>query len=85
MKKIGKNIIIVKKIKKRKYFLYMLIVNVDNKVPIEKALKLFKSKVIKTKLMSELKSRKEFEKKSIKRRNQLNKAKFVEKFKKNED
>ena len=63
----------------------MLIVNVDSKVPIEKALKLFKSKVIKTKLMSELKSRKEFEKKSIKKRNQLNKAKYAEKFKKNED
>ena len=63
----------------------MLIVNVDSKTPIEKALKLFKSKVIKTKLMSEIKGRKEFVKDSVKRRNQLNKAKYVEKFKKHED
>jgi small subunit ribosomal protein S21 len=52
----------------------MLIVNVDSKTPIEKALKLFKSKVIKTKLMSDLKKRKEFSKPSIIKRNQLNKA-----------
>lgn len=57
----------------------MLIVNVDSKTPIEKALKLFKSKVIKTKLMTELKNRKEFTKKSVIKRNQLNKAKFTQK------
>ncbi len=57
----------------------MLIVRVDNKTPIEKALKLFKSKVIKTKLMSELRSRKEFTKPSVTRRNLVNKAKYVEK------
>lgn len=60
----------------------MLIVKVDNKTPIEKALKLFKSKVIKTKLMSEIKRRKEFEKESVKRRNEVNKAKYVQKYKK---
>jgi small subunit ribosomal protein S21 len=63
----------------------MLIIKVDNKTPIEKALKLFKSKVIKTKLMSELKRRKEFTKNSIVRRNELNKAKYVQKFKKETD
>ncbi len=57
----------------------MLIVKIDNKTPIEKALKLFKSKVIKTKLMTELKKRKEFTKKSINRRNEVNKAKYVQK------
>jgi len=57
----------------------MLIVNVDSKTPIEKALKLFKSKVIKTKLMSELRKRKEFTKPSIVRRAEVNKAKYVEK------
>jgi small subunit ribosomal protein S21 len=57
----------------------MLIIKVDNNTPIEKALKLFKSKVIKTKLMSELRNRKEFTKPSIIRRNQVNKAKYVEK------
>lgn len=60
----------------------MLIVNVDNKTPIEKALKLFKSKVIKTKLMTELKSRKEFKKKSIKRRDEIKKAIYSEQIKK---
>ena len=56
----------------------MLIVNVDPKTPLEKALKLFKSKVIKTKLMSELRNRKEFTKPSIERRKEVNKAKYVE-------
>jgi len=56
----------------------MIIVKVDSKTPIEKALKLFKSKVIKTKLMTELKNRKDFTKKSIVRRNEMNKAKYVQ-------
>ena len=56
----------------------MIIVKVDSKTPIEKALKLFKSKVIKTKLMTELKNRKDFTKKSILRRNEMNKAKYVQ-------
>jgi small subunit ribosomal protein S21 len=63
----------------------MLIVNVDNKTPIEKALKLFKSKVIKTKLMSELRNRKEFTKKSINRRTEVNKAKYIQQIKSKED
>jgi small subunit ribosomal protein S21 len=56
----------------------MIIVKVDSKTPIDKALKLFKSKVIKTKLMTELKNRKDFTKKSILRRNEMNKAKYVQ-------
>jgi small subunit ribosomal protein S21 len=56
----------------------MLVVKVNPNTSIEKALKLFKSKVIKTKLMTELKSRKEFTKKSIIRRNVMNKAKYVQ-------
>jgi small subunit ribosomal protein S21 len=59
----------------------MLIVNVDNKTPIEKALKLFKSKVIKTKLMTELKKRKEFTKNSVKRRDEMKKAIYSQKYK----
>lgn len=62
----------------------MLIVKVDNKTPIEKALKLFKSKVIKTKLMTQIKNRKEFTKKSIDRRNELKKAIYVQKNKTND-
>lgn len=61
----------------------MLIVKVDNKTPIEKALKLFKSKVIKTKLMTQIKNRKEFTKKSIERRNEVKKAVYVQKNKTN--
>jgi small subunit ribosomal protein S21 len=59
----------------------MLIVNVDNKTPIEKALKLFKSKVIKTKLMTELKKRKEFTKNSVRRRDEMKKAIYSQKYK----
>lgn len=63
----------------------MIIVKVDSKTPIEKALKLFKSKVIKTKLMTELKNRKEFTKKSILRRNEMSKAKYVQTKKSSEE
>lgn len=59
----------------------MLIVKVDQKTNFEKALKLFKSKVIKTKLMTQIKSKKEFVKNSVKRRNEIDKAKYKEKFK----
>jgi small subunit ribosomal protein S21 len=57
----------------------MLIVHVDNKTPIEKALKLFKSKVIKTKLMTEVRNRKEFSKPSVIKRNVISKAIYSEK------
>jgi small subunit ribosomal protein S21 len=60
----------------------MLIVKIDNITPIEKALKLFKSKVIKTKLMTELKKRKEYTKKSIKRRHEIKKTVYSQKNKK---
>ena len=56
----------------------MLIFKLDTNTSIEKALKQFKSKVIKTKLMSELRNRKEFTKKSINRRTEINKAKYVQ-------
>ena len=63
----------------------MIIVKVDNHTPIEKALKQFKSKVIKTKLMTELKKRKEFVKPSVIRRTQINKAIYVQENKSNLD
>ena len=63
----------------------MLIVKIDSNTPIEKALKMFKSKVIKTKLMSEIKNRKEFTKKSVVRRAELNNAKYSQKIKNNQD
>ena len=62
----------------------MLIVKVEK--GIEKALKEYKSKVIKTRQSSELNKRKEHTKKSVLRRAQLQKAKYVQqKFKSNED
>ena len=57
----------------------MLIVKV-NKGGIEKALKELKSKVIKTRQNSHLNDRKEYTKKSVKKRQILNKAKFKENF-----
>ena len=63
----------------------MLIVKVE-KGNIEKALKIYKSKVIKTRQSTELNNRREFVKKSVKRRQQIMKAKYVErKFKSNND
>jgi|LauGreDrversion4_2_1035121.scaffolds.fasta_scaffold307345_1 ribosomal protein S21 len=55
----------------------MLIVEVKNN-NIEKALKVLKGKVIKTKQLNILKGRKEFQKKSVKRRTEINKAKYVQ-------
>jgi ribosomal protein S21 len=57
----------------------MLIVKVKTG-GIEKALKELKSKVIKTRQNSFLNERKEYKKKSVKKRQILNKAKFREKF-----
>lgn len=56
----------------------MLITKVENG-NIEKALKQYKSKVIKTKQMKELRDRQEFEKTSVKNRQQKTLAKYVQK------
>ena len=55
----------------------MLIINVD-KGNIEKALKQYKSKVIKTKQLKELRERQEFEKNSSKNRTKKSLAKYVQ-------
>jgi len=52
----------------------MIIVNVDQKTPIEKALKMLKNKVIKTKQNDILRKRKEYTKKSVILRDQKKKA-----------
>lgn len=54
----------------------MIIVKIDKN--IEKALKTLKSKVIKTKQTQQLVKKKEFEKKSVTRRNQVKKAKYIQ-------
>ena len=57
----------------------MLIVNVNKNGDIEKALKELKSKVIKTRQNSFLNNIKEFKKKSVERREVLNKARYRQK------
>ena len=59
-------------------FIYMIIV-VVKKNNIERALKEYKSKVIKTRQMSELNKRKTFVKPSVIKRDELSKAKYVQK------
>ena len=49
----------------------MLIVKLDKNTSIEKALKLYKSKVIKTRQSSELNKRKEFIKPSVKKKKRV--------------
>jgi small subunit ribosomal protein S21 len=58
----------------------MLIVHVDKK-GIEKSLKELKSKVIKTRQNKKLFERKEFVKKSVKRRQEIQKAAYIQKLK----
>jgi len=60
----------------------MLIVQVNQN--IEKALKILKSKVIKTRQNQKLNSRKEFVKKSVQKRNTKIKAKYVQQLKNQE-
>lgn len=57
----------------------MLIVKVDKKGGIERALKNYKYKVIKTKQLNKLKENRYHEKDTTKRRKQLEKAKYMEK------
>ena len=64
----------------------MIIIKLENNLSIEKALKLYKSKVIKTRQSSELVKRKEFKKPSVIKRDGLSKAKYVQKkFKSNDN
>lgn len=56
----------------------MLIVKLNKKTNIEKALKQLKSKVIRTKQMRELRDRKQFTKPSQKRRLQNQKAVYLQ-------
>jgi small subunit ribosomal protein S21 len=56
----------------------MLLVNVEG-TTIEKALKTLKRKWDKTKAMKELRDRKEFTKKSVKRRAEIKKAAYIQK------
>ena len=56
----------------------MLKVKIDEKTPLEKALKQLKGKVIKTKQNEKLRERLQYEKPSVTRRVQKLKAQYVE-------
>ncbi len=59
----------------------MLIVKLNKKTNIEKALKQLKSKVIRTKQLRKLRERKQFTKPSEKKRLQMQKAIYIQKLK----
>ena len=56
----------------------MIIVEIKNGEGIDKSLKTLKSKVIKTRQNQELSNRKFYVKKSVKRRNEILKAKYTQ-------
>ena len=57
----------------------MLIVEVNGKQTLEKALKVLKRKWDKTKAMKELRERKEFTKRSVKRRAEITRTAYIHK------
>jgi small subunit ribosomal protein S21 len=57
----------------------MIIIPVKNEKSIEQALKAYKFKIYKTKQLEFLKERKEYKKPSVKRRAQVQNAKFKQK------
>lgn len=59
----------------------MLIIEIKREDNLEKALKLLKSKVIKTKQNQILTDRKEYTKKSVRKRKKLLKARYTQKLK----
>ena len=63
----------------------MIIVPIKEGENIERALKKFKRKFEKTGAIRELRSRKTFEKKSVKRRDEIKKAVYVQALRRNEE
>ena len=63
----------------------MLIVTVKEGVTIDRALKMLKNKVAKTKQNKELRDRQEFVKPSVKRRMEIQKAIYVQKLRDEEE
>lgn len=56
----------------------MLIIDVKDSDSLDKALKKYKKKYEKTKVLRQLRGRKAFEKKSVKRRREVLKAQYVQ-------
>ena len=63
----------------------MIIVEVNDKNPIEKALKKYKNKFQNIGIIKELRDRKNFKKKSDLKREQIKKAKYMEQKRKEEE
>jgi small subunit ribosomal protein S21 len=57
----------------------MLIIDVKGADSLERALKILKRKTIDTKQLQNLRDRKEFVKPSVKKRSEINKAKYIQK------
>jgi len=58
---------------------FMIIVQVKNEKSLEQALKIYKFKIYKTKQIQKLQERQEYKKPSVKRRAQVQKAKYKQK------
>jgi len=56
----------------------MLVIEVKKGESLDKALKRYKYKAIKTKQLEQVRNKQEFVKKSVKKRDQLKKAKYIQ-------
>ena len=63
----------------------MIIIPIKENEPIERALKKFKKKFDKTGTIRQLRERKQFTKKSVKRREEVQKAAYVQKLREEEE
>jgi small subunit ribosomal protein S21 len=63
----------------------MIVINIKENESIDKALKRFKKKFEKTGVLKELRARTAFEKPSVRRRNEIKHAAYVEKLRKQEN
>lgn len=63
----------------------MIIIKIANGENIERALKRFKNKFTNTKVIKQLRERQEYEKPSEKKRKENQKAKYIQKLKKDND
>lgn len=63
----------------------MLIVEMKNGLTIDRALKILKNKVSKTKMVKQLRDRQEFVKPSVKRRTEIQKAIYIQQLKNKEE
>ncbi|MDX2301193.1 MAG: 30S ribosomal protein S21 [Microscillaceae bacterium] len=63
----------------------MIIINVKDNESIDKALKRFKKKFEKTGVLKQLRDRSQFEKRSVKRRNQMIRAAYRQKMRDQEN